>query len=366
MSLSKRHINTGIVVLMGVLGLLVVLYAWRLPPFTSQVAWTDNAYLHGRVTTLSSQVSSLVTEVPVKDFDTVSKGEVLVKLDDRSLVAALAQAKAQLEAARAAQANGEQAVASAKATLDARNAALASAQASARTAQTTMDRATKLNAKNYMSQSDTDQAQLALDQANANLREAKSAIEVATQAVKTAELNRHSLDANVDAAQAALDSAKVQLDHAVIRAPEAGTLGQVGVRVGQFVSAGSSLMGLVPHDLWLIANYKETELKGMTVGDAVQFSVDALGGETFTGRIERFSPATAAQFSLLSSSNATGNFTKVAQRVPVRISIDPGQPDLDKLVPGLSVEVRVNKARVVPVSTDAGPSKSKGASAGGA
>jgi multidrug resistance efflux pump len=343
MSLSKRHISTLIIVLIGIAGAFTVLYAWRLPPFRSNIAWTDNAYLHGRVTTLSSQVSSLVSEVPVSDFQNVKKGDVLVRFDDRALKAAVAQAQAALEASKAAQTNGAQAVASAKASLDAKNAALVSAQASLRTAQSAWSRASKLNEKSYMSQSDTDKAELVLEQAKANVLEAKSAIEVAAQAVQTAQLHRQSLAANVDAATAALEASQVLLDHAVVRAPEDGTLGQIGVRVGQYVSAGSSLMGLVPPDLWLIANYKETDLDGMHEGDAVSFRVDALKGERFSGHIARFSPATAAQFSLLSSSNATGNFTKIAQRVPVRIAIDPGQPLAADLEPGLSVEVWVNK-----------------------
>lgn len=357
MSLSKRHISTIVVLLIGLAGAFTVLYAWRLPPFRSDVAWTDNAYLHGRVTTLSSQVSSLVSEVPVSDFQKVKKGDVLVRLDDRSLKAAVAQAQAALEASEAAQTNGAQAVASAKASLDAKNAALVSAQASLSTAKAAWARASKLNKKSYMSQSDTDKAKLSLEQAKAKVLEAKSAIEVATQALQTAKLNRQSLAANVDAAQAALEATQVALDHAVVRAPEDGTLGQIGVRVGQYVSAGSSLMALVPPDLRLIANYKETDLDGMQTGDAVSFRVDALKGKRFSGHIARLSPATAAQFSLLSSSNATGNFTKVAQRVPVRISIDPGQPLAANLEPGLSVEVWVDKAKP-PMKTAAAASHS--------
>ncbi|KEO56252.1 HlyD family secretion protein [Thioclava pacifica] len=343
MTSTRRHFVTLTVFLLGFAGVLTVLYAWRLPPFRSDVAWTDNAYLHGKVTAISAQVAAEVVAVPVKDFERVKKGDVLVRLDDRALKAGVAQAQAALEAAKAAQDNGAQAVRSAQATLEAKQAALASVKAARETAQSAWDRASKLNATSYVSQSDADQARLTLDQAQALVREAQSAIDVAQQAVETAELSRRSLVANTDAAQAALEAAQVALDHAVIRAPEAGRLGQVSARIGQYVSAGTTLVSLVPPDLWLIANYKETQLKGLRPGDPVSFTVDALGPISFTGRIEQFSPATAAQFSLLAGANATGNFTKIAQRVPVRIAIDPNQPEAARLAPGLSAEVSARR-----------------------
>ncbi|OWY02995.1 HlyD family secretion protein [Thioclava sp. IC9] len=339
MSQTRRYIASALILLIALAGVATVLYAWRLPPFRSDVAWTDNAYLQGKVTPISAQVAAEVTAVPVSDFEEVKKGDVLVRLDDRALKAAVEQAQAALETAKAAQSNGAQAVNSAKATLEAKQAALASAKAAQATAQTARDRASKLTKKSYVSQSDADQAQLTLDQAKAGVQEAQSAIDVAQQAVQTAELNKRSLAAKTDAAQASLDAAQVALDHAVIRAPQDGRLGQVSARVGKFVSAGSTLVSLVPSDLWLIANYKETQLAGLRMGELVTFTVDALGKIEFKGHIERFSPATAGQFSLLSGSNATGNFTKIAQRVPVRISIDPDQPQTARLAPGLSAEV---------------------------
>src|SRR5690606_32638898 len=118
--------------------------------------------------------------------------------------------------------------------------------------------------------------------------------------------------------------AKIDLDNAVIRAPADGRLGQISVRVGQYVTPGSALVSHIGEDVWIIANFNETGLHGMRVGETVHFTVDAMQHRAFTGKVEAFSPATASEFSLMAGTNATGNFTKVAQRLPVRISIDPG------------------------------------------
>lgn len=120
---------------------------------------------------------------------------------------------------------------------------------------------------------------------------------------------------------------------------KAGQVGEVGARVGQYVSIGTQLMALVPDRVWVVANFKETQLAGMREGQAVTFTVDALQHTSLSGHIERFAPAAGSEFSVLKADNATGNFTKVAQRVPVRISVDPGQKLVDRLAPGMSVVV---------------------------
>jgi multidrug resistance efflux pump len=136
--------------------------------------------------------------------------------------------------------------------------------------------------------------------------------------------------------------AEIDLQNTRITAPEDGQLGEVGARLGQYVSAGTQLLTLVPERIWVVANFKETQLPGMSVGQPVTFTVDALNHAALNGRIERFSPAAGSEFSVIRTDNATGNFTKVAQRVPVRISIDPGQALADRLVPGMSVVVSVD------------------------
>jgi len=146
----------------------------------------------------------------------------------------------------------------------------------------------------------------------------------------------------VAAARAALKAALVDLDHTVIRAPEVGQVGKVGVRLGQYVTNGTQLMSLVPSERWVIANYKEAQTAKLQRGAAATFAVDTLGGAQFHGHIEEPSPAAGSEFSVLAPDNATGNFVKVPQRIGVRISIDPGQAMLAPLRPGMSVTVHVN------------------------
>ncbi|WP_156503112.1 HlyD family secretion protein, partial [Tistrella mobilis] len=185
-------------------------------------------------------------------------------------------------------------------------------------------------------------AHAARDQAVAALAQAEAAVEVAKQDLQSVIVGRGTLDAAVEAARAAVRLARIDLDNTRITAPVDGRMGEIGVRLGQYVTAGTQLAAIVPADRWIIANFKETQLSGMRPGQPVSFTVDALPGQSFRGRIERFSPATGSEFAVLKPDNATGNFTKVAQRLPVRIAIDGDQPALDGLAPGLSVVVRVD------------------------
>ena len=148
--------------------------------------------------------------------------------------------------------------------------------------------------------------------------------------------------AAVEGAEAAVHLAEIDLSNTRITAPQDGRLGEVQARLGQYVSAGTQLMALVPNQVWVIANFKETQLAGMRTGQPVSFTVDALRHARMTGTIERFSPAAGSEFSVIRPENATGNFIKIAQRVPVRIAVDPGQPLAERLAPGMSVVVSVD------------------------
>ena len=138
--------------------------------------------------------------------------------------------------------------------------------------------------------------------------------------------------------------AEIDLANTRIVAPRAGRLGEIGVRQGQYVTAGTQLMGLVPDVVWVVANMKETQMRDVRVGQPVELSIDALGRETLRGRVERISPATGSEFSVIRPDNATGNFTKVAQRIPVRVRIEPNQPLAERLSPGMSVVARIDTA----------------------
>lgn len=334
---------TLIILLVGLVGLGLVLYAWRLPPFTSSVETTDNAYVRGYVTTLSPQVSGYVVDVPIKDYQKVKAGDVLVKIDDRIYQQKLAQAEATLASQKAALANSHQQEVSAKANITSSEAAVASAQAALTQASLASERQQNLNRSGVGTTSVQEQAEAAYEKARAGVQQAQAALEVSRQQLQTIVVNRGSLEAAVASAEAAVELAKIDLANTEIHAPRDGRLGEVGARIGQYVTTGTQLMSLVPDEVWIIANFKETQLQGMKIGQPVEITVDALGHRELRGTIERFSPAAASEFAVIRSDNATGNFVKIAQRVGVRIRLDGGQPPVEELQPGLSVVVRVDK-----------------------
>jgi multidrug resistance efflux pump len=167
-------------------------------------------------------------------------------------------------------------------------------------------------------------------------------LEIARQNLEAVIVNHDALHATVSGAAAALRAAQVDLDNTRIVAPSDGRLGQVAVRRGAYVNAGAQLMGVVPAQLWVIANYKETQMNRVRIGQPATVRVDALDGVLFRGRVERISPATGSEFATLPADNATGNYVKIAQRIPVRISIDPRQAAIERLGPGMSVVVSID------------------------
>ncbi|MEJ8308467.1 HlyD family secretion protein [Agrobacterium larrymoorei] len=336
---------TLIVLLGGIAGVALVLYAWRLPPFSSHVEMTDNAYVRGYVTTMSPQVSGYVVNVPVKDYQEVKQGDLLVKIDDRIFRQRLAQAEATLAGQTAASDNSRQQENAARANIASSQAAVDSAEASLKQAQLAADRQDNLIRSGVGTSSLQEEAQANLEKSRAGLSQAKAALEVARQDLQTIIVNRSSLQAAVANAQAAVELARIDLQNTEIKAPRDGELGEVGARVGQYVAAGSQLMAVVPHEVWVVANFKETQLAGMEVGQPVSISVDALHHRKLKGRVERFSPAAGSEFAVIKPDNATGNFVKIAQRVGVRVSIDPDQQAATELSPGMSVVVRVDKSQ---------------------
>ena len=345
MSRILRSVSTYVALAIGLVGLGIILYAWRLPPFASAIEMTENAYVRGQVTIIAPQLAGYVAEVPVQDFATVKKGDLLLRIDDRIFAQKLEQARAGLAAQRAALANSDQSRAAAEARLRAAVANVAGAEAALRTAEANWGRIEPLRERGVVSQTSTDQSHQALDQARAAITATNAAVDVARQDVQTAIVNRQSLVAAVEGAEAAVHLAEIDLSNTRITAPQDGRLGEVQARLGQYVSAGTQLMALVPDQVWVIANFKETQLAGMRTGQPVRFTVDALRHARMTGTIERFSPAAGSEFSVIRPENATGNFIKIAQRVPVRIAVDPGQPLAERLAPGMSVVVSVDTSR---------------------
>ena len=330
------------IAVLALTGICLVLAAWRIWPFSGAAEATDNAYVRGRVTVIAPQVPGYVTQVLVRDFQQVRAGQVLAVIDQRIYRQRVEQAQANLDAAKAELANNRQSFASRTASLASQDAALENAEAQLQRAQADMNRVNDLVTDGSVSLRERDQTLAALRQAQAAVRGAQAAREIARQDIRTVEVGRGGQAASVAGAQAALNLARIDLANTQIRAAEAGRLSEVDVRIGQYVTAGSQLMFLVPPEVWVIANFKEGQTARIAVGQPASFSVDALGNARLTGRVERISPAAGSEFALLAADNATGNFTKVPQRIPIRIRIDPGQPLAARLRPGMSVEARID------------------------
>ncbi|PZU59505.1 MAG: secretion protein HlyD [Sphingobium sp.] len=334
-----------LIILVALAAVLAILYAWQLPPFGGFAEKTDNAYVRGRVTIISPQVNGYVTSVPVQDFARVKKGQVLAIIDQRIYGARVEQAKANLAAQEAALANSQQSQRSREAALLGQGAAIASAGAQLAKAQADMRRADALVADGSISAREHDQTRAALLAAQASLRQAEAQQSVGQQDVRSVLVGRGGLQAAVEGARAQLHLAQIDYENSTIRAPEDGQLSEIGVRNGAYVTAGTQLMFLVPDGLWVIANFKEAQTRAMRIGQHATFTVDALGNARLSGVIENMSPAAGSEFAVLKADNATGNFVKVAQRIAVRIRVDPGQELAKRLRPGMSVEARVDTSR---------------------
>ncbi len=333
---------TIIVILIAAAGILLVLAAWRLPPFSTAIETTENAFVRGQTTVISPQVSGYVARVLVQDYQTVATGQPLVQIDDRIYRQRVEQARAALAGQVATLSNSAQSALSRAAGLGAQEAAVANAKAQLLRAEADMRRVDDLVTDGSVSLRERDQTRAALRQAEAGVAQAQAAREIAKQDVRAVTVGRGGLEAAVEGARASLRLAEIDLANTVIRAPENGQLSDIGVRTGQYVTSGTQLLFLVPPRIWVIANYKEAQTARMQPGQPVTFTVDALANARLTGHVERLSPAAGSEFAVLKPDNATGNFTKIAQRIAVRISIDQNQPLAARLRPGMSVQTRVD------------------------
>lgn len=313
---------------------------------------TDNAQVDGRLLPIASKVPGFVTRVPVEDNQVVKAGDTLLVLDARDLDTRVAQARADLDAALAMAGTGRQPgqltaqLAVARATAAGSSATVQSAEVHLRQAAADLERIRGLAAKQIVAAQQLDAAQATYDAATAVL-EATRRGQAATQAqVGVASAALTGADALVAAARAALATAQVQQGWTVIVAPMAAIITKRTIEPGALLQPGQTAMMLVPmEEIWVTANVKETKLGHVAVGDTVEITVDSYTGRTFLGTVESISPATGAKFALLPPDNATGNFTKVVQNVPVRIAIarplDPKYP----LRPGMSVDVSIRIAK---------------------
>ncbi len=358
---------------------------------------TDDAYVRADLTPLSTKVAGLVAEVYVSDYQPVKAGDLLVRLEDKDFRAHVQVAEAavaaggaslinnqrekELQDARIAQADqgvraAEAEIAAAQAGVQAATSAIANARAGINGAQAEVTRteaerrrqeallatesATRQKLEQAVAEAERFRAQLAsredelngaaaqlargqadLAKARAGLGSARAQLEAQKRQLAVLDSQDLLLRADLNEKRAALKLARINLSYTRITAPDGGIVGERKVLPGQLVSPGTQVISLVQRDVWVQANYKETELRHMHFGDRAEIRVDAFPGVVFRGTLDHLSPASGSEFALLPPDNATGNFTKIVQRIPVKILLDHGQPMAARLRPGLSATVRV-------------------------
>ncbi|WP_339914116.1 HlyD family secretion protein [uncultured Brevundimonas sp.] len=303
---------------------------------------TDNAFVQADTTLVSPQIDGYVVEVLVADNQRVEAGQVLVRLDDADARARLSEAEASLQALIAAVGNVDARAAQEQALIASRAAGVAQARAQAGLASAQVDRYGKLAEQGWVSQQRIQTEQAGAETARAGVAQAQAALVAEQRAAAVLGSTRDQSLAAVEQARAAVDRARTALDRTIVRAPVAGVVGARGVRPGQYVRPGAQLLSIVPlGNAYVVANFKETQLGRLRLGQSVEITADAFPNQPIHGRIDSFAPATGSEFALIPVENATGNFTKITQRVPVRIVVDSAA-GATVLRPGLSVEVRVD------------------------
>ena len=308
---------------------------------------TNDAYVRAELTRLSSRVAGEVLKVAVTDFQRVKAGDLLIQIDPADYEAQVAQAEASVAAAQAALDNLSNQVELQYATIAQAEAQQVSAAAQEVEARQEQERQQSLSRTESGTRQRFEQATAAYAKAQADVRASRAVIAAQRHQLEVLSGTKKQRAADVLGAQAALAAARLKLGYTRIAAPFDGVVGERQVQPGDYVNIGSNLINIVPlPNVHVIANYKETQLTHVRPGQSVDITVDTYSSEKLHGRVERIAPASGSQFALLPPDNATGNFTKVVQRIPVRIQLDKGQPLLERLLPGMSVVTRINTNEV--------------------
>jgi membrane fusion protein (multidrug efflux system) len=299
---------------------------------------TDDAYVGGDITIIAPKVAGFISEVAVTDNQQVAAGDLLVKIDDRDYRAALARAEAGVEAQRASLANLDATRRLQQSVIAQARARVAASDAEVTRALDDDVRFRDLSAHAAASIQVSQKAEADYKQAVAQSQGVRAALEGAQRQLDVIDTQKRQAEAAIAEALAAKDLAALNVGYTELRAPIAGVVGNRSARNGSFAAVGTQLISIIPADgLWIDANFKESQISQARAGLEATITADVLPGEVFHGHVVSLAPATGAQFSVLPPENATGNFTKIVQRVPVRIRLDGDGARLGRLRPGLSV-----------------------------
>jgi membrane fusion protein (multidrug efflux system) len=340
--LSSR---TKLILLTVAIMVLLMVGAWyiRHQTYGQYFQETNDAQIMADAVAIAPRVNGYVSEVLVADNEDVRAGQPLARIDARDYQAQVEQARAQIAQAQAGIENARASISEQRAAIEETEAQLAAARAKAAHDAAEVARYAPLAASGAETRQQLSQLRLAATQSAQQVRQQAAAVEMQRRRLGTIATQIHQSEAQARGSRAQLSSADVNLGATLLRAPIAGRVGNKSVTPGQYVQAGTRLMSLVPlNQLYVVANFKETQLALMRPGQHAKIAVDALSDTEIDGRVVSLSPGTGAQFSILPPENATGNFTKIVQRVPVRIAIEAGPAARRLLVPGLSVTVTVD------------------------
>ncbi len=316
---------------------------------------TDDAYVKADSTTIAPKVSGYIASVLVGDNEPVKAGEVLAKIDDRDFRVALDQANADLEAAKAAVSTKLAAITAQQSVIDAAQATIAVDQATLTFAEQDDKRYAQLASNGYGSVQNAQQAASRLAGGRAAVARDTASLANATKQLDVLKAELTQAQATVTRDEALRSQAELNLSYTTITSAVDGVVGNRTLRVGQYVQAGTQLMAVVPLSAaYIVANYKETQLADVHPGQPVAIAVDTYPGVTFSGHVDSIAPASGQEFALLPPDNATGNFTKVVQRIPVKIVLDPASGFAGELRPGMSVYPTI-ETRPQAVRTAAAP-----------
>ena len=374
--MSKKAWIIPLIVLLAAAGLLFGIAGhWTGWQGSRPEQETDDAYLKADMTPLSTRISGTVRRVNVDDYQNVKAGQTLVELDDDDYRATLKQTQAALAGSEAALEDNQAAKKIQDTQIDAANAGVIQAQAAINAAKASiaavspeLDKAqtelhrqqalfdSKAATHQQLEAATAQEGQLSglLEVRKADFARAEGALATSQSQLEAAKRQREALNtrddvykADIEAKKAAIVVAQVNLAYTRITAPTDGSVGERHVLAGQLVAPGTQMIDLVQTDVWVQANFKETQLTNLRVGDSADVRIDTFPGRVFRGKVGQLSPASGSQFALLPPDNATGNFTKVVQRVPVKIVLFPGQPYLERLRSGLSAVVVVHTGKTV-------------------
>lgn len=327
---------------LGVLAVAAYGYHWA--AVGRFIETTDDAYVGGDITVIAPKVAGFIEQVAVTDNQAVKAGDLLIKLDNRDYRAALDRAEAAADAQRATLANLDATRRLQLAVIAQARAGITAAEAELKRAHDDEARFRDLSAHSAASIQVFQKAEADYKEAVAQDEKSRAAADAAQRQLEVIDTQKRQTEAALAEATAGVELAKLNLSYTELRAPIAGVVGNRSARTGAYASVGTQLVSIVPATgLWIDANFKESQLAGMRAGLRAKVTADVLPGHKFVGHVASLAPATGAQFSVLPAENATGNFTKIVQRVPVRVLLDGNASTLGRLRPGLSVKVEVDE-----------------------